>query len=75
MPNKPKGLRPQPRVIPNFAMDKPWTEPLEQIEQEALASSVLIGVPSATASQVTAYMQQFAGDAQAYSNALAQAQA
>jgi hypothetical protein len=56
-------------------MDKPWTEPASQQEQEALASSATIYGTAATDRAITLSMQQFAGDATAVAQALQKAQA
>lgn len=61
-----------PRVIPTFAMAKPWTEPQSQLEQEATASSALLSGAAPTDRAVSALMQQFAGDSQAYAQSLQQ---
>lgn len=62
-----------PRLIPTFALPKPWTEPMTQEEQEATASSALLSGAAPTDRGVTALMQIFAGDSAAYAQALGHA--
>lgn len=64
-----------PRLIPNFAMDKPWTEPTTEEEDTDLASLIFLsGLPGALDKDriVVAYVQDLSGD---NINALSQATA
>lgn len=51
-----------PRIIPNFALDKPWTDPMSPEEQEGLAQTALLSGAADTDRAITALLSQFAGD-------------
>lgn len=50
------------RIIPNWQMDKPWTEPMAPEEEEGLAETALLSGASPTNNAVTQLLGQFAGD-------------
>lgn len=50
-----------PRLIPNFNMDAPWTDPMSQEEQEGLAQTALLSGSGDSDRAVTSLMQRFAG--------------
>lgn len=55
--------RPGPaRLIPNWQMDKPWTDPMEQDEQEGLAQTAMLSGAPPTDRAVTQLLAEFAGD-------------
>lgn len=54
-----------PRVIPNWEMDKPWTEPSTQEEQEGTATLIFLSnLPGIIDIDrvVTAFIQNITGD-------------
>lgn len=58
MATAPRG----PRVIPNFAMDRPWSDPQTEEELDGLAQTALLSGAPATNQGVSTLLARFAGD-------------
>ena len=55
-----KPLSP-PRIIPNWQMDKPWTDPQTEEELDMLAQTALLSGATPDNNSVTSLLGEFAG--------------